>query len=72
MEYSLTRRILRSLMTPNWADPMLLAVERRALRLLIPASWAGFLVVVEDVFDEGRGRVEYVIRGVIGGDLFGV
>ncbi len=47
--YSLTLCILSLLMTSNWADRLLLAVERRALRLLISASWVGVLVVGEDI-----------------------
>ena len=47
--YSSTLCILSLLMNSNWADRLLLAVERRALRLLISASWVGVLVVGEDI-----------------------
>lgn len=36
-------------MASIWSDRLLLAMERRALRLLISASWAGVLVVGEDI-----------------------
>lgn len=49
MVYSWIRRILRSLMTPICVDRMVLAMERRALRLLISASWVGVWMVVEDI-----------------------
>lgn len=49
MEYSLTLCIFSWLMTPICDDRLLLAVERRALRLLISASWVGVLGVGEDI-----------------------
>lgn len=61
--YSLTLCILSLLMTSNWADRLLFAVERRALRLLISASWVGVLVVGEDILMgvvEGGGEEGFV------------
>lgn len=61
--YSLTRRILSWLMASIWVDRLLFVVERRALRLLISASWRGVLVVVEDIvmrIVEGVGEERFL------------
>ncbi len=59
----MTRRILSWLMASIWVDRLLFVVERRALRLLISASWRGVLVVVEDIvmrIVEGVGEERFL------------